>query len=188
MICRNCNQVIDDNVKFCPYCGTPQTQESQDNTVPQNAPADEQKPTIKQTSSQYYYEQENRGSYQQERNYSQTGYYDQSTDYNQSGGYGQAGNSNPYGNTYQDPNEMINTTPYLVFAILSTICCCIPLGIPAIVFASKIGSAQQMGRMEEARNCANKAKIFSIIAAVVGVLYYIIWIILAVMGNFSYYY
>ena len=83
---------------------------------------------------------------------------------------------------------MINTTPYLVFAILTTICCCIPLGIPAIVFASKINTAQMSGRMDEARDCAKKAKIFSIIAAVVGVVGGIIYFLLVAIGSSSYYY
>ena len=72
--------------------------------------------------------------------------------------YGSAGqdNENPYqygstgqntsadynanNGTYGQPQKPINGTTYLIFAIISTILCCLPLGIVAIVYASKINS------------------------------------------------
>lgn len=68
----------------------------------------------------------------------------------------------------------INSTAYLVLAIVSTLCCSVLLGIPAIIFASRISIAQQAGMIDEARDYAKKAKIFLIIGAVMGLTYYII--------------
>lgn len=226
MICRNCNQIIDDNVKFCPNCGTPQDpapqeeilqNEVQKETAPldagsqgntaqdplveapeqlgepqQHVQVEEQKAPAEKETSSYYYEQpgeQNQSSgYGQPGEQNQSGNYTQSGNYNQSGNYSQPGHYDQYGNTYQNPAEMINTTPYLVFAILTTICCCIPLGIPAIIFASKINAAQLQGHYDEARDCAKKAKLFSILAAVLGILFSVIWFVIILISNYSYYY
>lgn len=77
-------------------------------------------------------------------------------------------------NCNHTPETTINSTVYLVLAILSTLCCSVLLGIPAIIFASKISVAQQAGMMDEAREYAKKAKIFLIIGGGVGLIYYII--------------
>ena len=54
------------------------------------------------------------------------------------GGTGTAGG--PEQNSYHVPVKKINWVPYLVLAIISTICCCPPFGIVAIVYAAKINS------------------------------------------------
>lgn len=47
---------------------------------------------------------------------------------------------------------------YLVQAILCTIFCCLPLGIPAIVFAAQVNSKQQAGDFDGALGASRKAK------------------------------
>ena len=64
---------------------------------------------------------------------------------------------------------------YLVIAILSTLCCCLPLGIVSIVYAAKVNGLY-MGRQYEAAEQASKnAKKWAIIAAVVGLVCQIIY-------------
>jgi hypothetical protein len=65
----------------------------------------------------------------------------------------------------------VGTPPpnYLVWAILSTIFCCLPLGIASIVFAAQVNGKWASGDVAGAQNASAKAKQFAIIAAVVGV-------------------
>ena len=70
----------------------------------------------------------------------------------------------------ENENQMVNEiskTPYLVWAIIVTIACSLPLGIAAIVYAVKIGQLQKDGFYEEAKAAARKSRNFSIAAAVV---------------------
>lgn len=66
----------------------------------------------------------------------------------------------------------------LVWAILSTIFCCIPTGIVAIVYASKVSDRYVMGNMAGAIEASQKAKKWSIygcIASIVGsILYFLL--------------
>lgn len=53
---------------------------------------------------------------------------------------------------------------YLVQAILTTICCCLPFGIVAIVFAAQVNSKLAAGDYDGAIDASNKAKMWSWIA------------------------
>lgn len=95
-------------------------------------------------------------------------------DYNQQG-YGQPNYSQAnYNQGYYNQNnngqggQPVNSTPYVVFAILTTVLCCLPLGIVSIIYASKINSLQSAGDYAGAQQAAKKAKIFAIIGAVAG--------------------
>lgn len=90
--------------------------------------------------------------------------------------------SQPHYNQSSVPPKTINQTTYLVFAILATVLCCLPLGIPAIVFSAKINGAQLAGNYELAEACAKKAKTFTIIAAVLGVVAVVLYFVLIVFG------
>lgn len=54
--------------------------------------------------------------------------------------------------------ETIET--YLAPAILVTLCCCVPLGIPAIVFAAGVSSKLAAGDLAAAREASRRAKLF----------------------------
>ncbi|HKN56959.1 MAG TPA: CD225/dispanin family protein [Amycolatopsis sp.] len=56
----------------------------------------------------------------------------------------------------------------LVWAILATVMCCLPLGIVALVKAGEVDSLWMQGRHEEAQASADAAKKWSIWAAVAG--------------------
>lgn len=53
---------------------------------------------------------------------------------------------------------------YLVQAILATFCCCVPFGIPAIVFAAQVNTKLQVGDVNGALDCSRKAKMWCWIA------------------------
>lgn len=66
----------------------------------------------------------------------------------------------------------------LVWAILSTLFCCLPLGIVSIVFAAQVNTKLTAGDVSGARESADKAKkwaIYSVIAWVVLVVLYLIF-------------
>ncbi len=49
---------------------------------------------------------------------------------------------------------------YLVYSILSTLFCCLPLGIVGIVNATKVDPAWNAGRYDEAQRYADTAKVY----------------------------
>lgn len=75
---------------------------------------------------------------------------------------------------------------YLVWAILSTVLCCLPLGVVSIVFAAQVNSKWYAGDVAGARDASNKAKNFAMWSAIAGVIGAIIWVILVVaLGMFG---
>jgi len=75
---------------------------------------------------------------------------------------------------------------YLVESIVVTICCCLPFGIAAIVFAAQVNGKLQAGDIAGAQDAANKAKMFCWIGCGIGLLVNLIVIIvqaLAVMAS-----
>ena len=58
---------------------------------------------------------------------------------------------------------------YLVWAILVTLFCFLPTGIVAIVYASQVTSKLQAGDVAGATDASNKAKMWTIISAVAGI-------------------
>ena len=49
---------------------------------------------------------------------------------------------------------------YLVQSIMVTLCCCMPFGIAAIVFAAKVDGLASSGRIAEAQEASRKAKMW----------------------------
>ncbi len=79
----------------------------------------------------------------------------------------------PYGQT-PPPNN-------LVWGILTTIFCCLPLGIVSIVFAAQVNSKFIAGDIAGAQDSADKAKKWAIWAAVIGAILSVISIIFYVL-------
>lgn len=69
---------------------------------------------------------------------------------------------------------------YLVWAILSTVLCCLPFGIVSIVYSTKVSGLWSSGRYAEAQAAANSAKKWAIISAIVGAVFTVIIVILYV--------
>ncbi|PRX98525.1 CD225/dispanin family protein [Allonocardiopsis opalescens] len=97
------------------------------------------------------------------------------------GGYGgPTGGQGGYGGGYGGQPGGGGTPPdnYLVWSILSTICCCLPLGIVSIVFSTQVNSKWQAGDYAGAQDASNKAKNFAIWSAVAGVIAGVLYAIL----------
>src|SRR5258708_7411217 len=66
---------------------------------------------------------------------------------------------------------------YLVPAILATICCCLPFGIPAIVFAAQVNSKLAAGDVAGAQESSRKAKMWCWIALAAGLASSLFWML-----------
>jgi hypothetical protein len=77
---------------------------------------------------------------------------------------------------------LVDVPNYLVFAILATILCCLPAGIPAIVYAAQVNGKLQAGDIAGAQAASNNAKMWCWISAGAGLAVGAIWMILAGLG------
>ncbi|MDQ3279850.1 MAG: CD225/dispanin family protein [Acidobacteriota bacterium] len=83
-----------------------------------------------------------------------------------------AGSYAPPPSSYPPPGMMPTgerIPNYLVQSILVTLCCCLPLGIVAIIFAAQVNSKIAMGDIAGARDASKKAKMFCLIAVLLGI-------------------
>ncbi|EDM45491.1 hypothetical protein SCB49_06777 [unidentified eubacterium SCB49] len=75
----------------------------------------------------------------------------------------------------------------LVWAILCTVMCCIPLGIVAIIKSTKVKELWLQGDYDGAQKAANDAKKYSIWGAVISVVFFVLYIlffvVIGVAGN-----
>jgi len=74
---------------------------------------------------------------------------------------------------------------YLVWAILTTILCCLPFGVVSIIYAAQVNSKWQAGDREGAINSSKNARIWAWVAFGVGLGSFLIWSILAALGVIS---
>ena len=173
MNCIKCYQEIPEGSKFCPHCGAEQPDTaSAGNTAAQPDAAASQDTAAQQDQNTQYQD-----SYAQYQNTYTSDY--QNTQYQ----------TPPVYQSSYEPEKPINWVPYLVLSIISTLCCCIPFGIVAIVFSAKINSAVTAGNIEEAKKAAKTAKIWIIAAVAAGLLASIAYLVIsALIGTGSYYY
>lgn len=80
----------------------------------------------------------------------------------------------PVQNACAQQPRPVSATAYLVWAIIVTLLCFLPTGIPGIVYASNISRYNETGQFDLARDAANKSRIWTIVSAAVGVLLNII--------------
>lgn len=85
-------------------------------------------------------------------------------------------------NNYQNPQEnpqanlAYKPSNNMVWAVLTTIFCCLPFGIPAIVFAARVDSLWFSGRHQEAYNAARVSRNWALISAIVAIVGWILYI------------
>ena len=81
-------------------------------------------------------------------------------------------------------NNLTNQKPdnYLVWAILSTLLCCMPFGIVAIVKATQVDTFWAQGNQAEAIEAANAAKKWTIVSAVSAVAVWFIYVLIVVIA------
>lgn len=75
---------------------------------------------------------------------------------------------------------------HLVWAILTTLLCCLPFGIASIVFASKVDTLYNNGDYEGAAKASKSAQTWAIVSAIVGLIVSVIYgIVLFAAGEFN---
>ncbi|WP_028048124.1 CD225/dispanin family protein [Cellulomonas sp. URHD0024] len=90
----------------------------------------------------------------------------------------------PYAPQYGAP---VGAPPnnYLVWSILTTVFCCIALGIPSIVFASQVNSKWAQGDVAGAQASSVKARQFAMWSAIVGGILIAAYVGLVVIGSLA---
>lgn len=85
--------------------------------------------------------------------------------------------------TYSSHNSVMSRPDnYMVWAILSTVLCCVPFGIPAIVYASKVNGLWDQHKYSEAKNASDKAKMWTLITVGCGFVAGIIGFLVGLAG------
>ena len=98
-----------------------------------------------------------------------------------SGSTGQARPANNYAPRADIPN-------HLVWAILSTIFCCLPTGIVSIVYAAQVNGKVALGDYEAARKASEMAKNWAGVSVVLGIISGIIYLLLYIISDDSFLY
>ena len=99
------------------------------------------------------------------------------------GGYGSA--PPPPGGYYGGPPPGSPPPNHLVWAILSTLFCCLPLGIASIVFSAQVNSKYNVGDYAGAQESSRKARSFALWATIIGLVLVVLYIILLAAGLVS---
>ena len=86
----------------------------------------------------------------------------------------------------QQPCQQPSVCPptYLAWSIIATLLCCLPFGIVAIVYASKVSGLWAQGRYDEAQRASNTAKNWVIASALTGVAWVIVSFAFGFMSTF----
>lgn len=89
--------------------------------------------------------------------------------------YGQNpyGQQQPYGGRPWTHPQGPCPPNYLVWAILTTIFCCMPAGIVSIVYSCKVESAWRDGRQADAESNSKNAGLWAVVSAIISL---IVWI------------
>lgn len=75
---------------------------------------------------------------------------------------------------------------HLALAIISTVACCLPLGIASIIYSTKVNTAYDNGDYAGAESASKSAKTWGIAAigvGVVGIILYMVFVGFAVMAG-----
>lgn len=83
------------------------------------------------------------------------------------------------------PAGMTEPSTYLWQSIVIMVLCCLPLGIPALIFATKVKPAFAAGDYVGAQEASKKAKMFCIIGLIVGFIVQAIYITINIIAVVS---
>ena len=73
-------------------------------------------------------------------------------------------------------NKPPRPSSYLALAIISTILCCLPTGIVSIIYATKVNSAYEDGKYDEANRASKNAKLWGFVSVGIALLGWVIYI------------
>lgn len=95
-------------------------------------------------------------------------------------GYGQYGYSQP---AYQRPgwagmSRVGKPSSGLVYGILVTVLCCLPLGIVSIIYAAQVDSKWNMGDYHGAQRAARLAKNWALAGVIAGLIFTVIYVLI----------
>ena len=79
------------------------------------------------------------------------------------------------------PGAPASVPNYMVPSIISLFCC-LPLGIVAVIFAARVNGQVQAGDTAGAMDSSRKAKMFSYIGLILGLIWIAIWVVMTVLG------
>tara|TARA_R110002073_G_scaffold17446_1_gene65613 strand:- start:5426 stop:5704 length:279 start_codon:yes stop_codon:yes gene_type:complete len=74
---------------------------------------------------------------------------------------------------------------YLALAIISTILCCLPIGIVSIIYATKVNSSYEDGNYDEAINASKNAKTWGLVSIGIAVIGWLIYMLIFGVAIFS---
>lgn len=77
----------------------------------------------------------------------------------------------------------VNIPNYLAQSIIASVLCCLPFGIVGIIHAAKVNDLIAQGRIDEARDASNKAKLWTNISVIVGLVGGLAYVGLAILGG-----
>ncbi|MEO7100996.1 MAG: CD225/dispanin family protein [Luteolibacter sp.] len=78
-----------------------------------------------------------------------------------------------------------NIPNYLWQSIVVTLFCCLPFGIPAIVYAAKVDSLKAVGDIPGARAASSTAKMWCLVSGGIGLVLGLGWLVLAFASAIS---
>ncbi|MBR1800105.1 MAG: CD225/dispanin family protein [Bacteroidaceae bacterium] len=102
--------------------------------------------------------------------------------------YGNGGSvnigANNFSGNYGGGNQYRPAKPdnNMIWAVLSTLFCCLPAGVYSIIQASKVNGLYNSGQYNEAQQMADDAKKWAIISAVLGLIAFVIAFIAGLAG------
>ena len=70
----------------------------------------------------------------------------------------------------------------MLWAILSTLFCCLPLGIVAIINAAKVDGLYRSGDYSGAQEAANNAKKYALYGLVIGIIWIVVYFFILMAG------
>jgi ABC-type Fe3+ transport system permease subunit len=74
---------------------------------------------------------------------------------------------------------------HLVWAILTTIFCCLPAGVVSIVFAAQVNSKWQAGDYQGAQSASNNARTWAIVSVILSFVAAIIYLVVILLAASS---
>ena len=92
----------------------------------------------------------------------------------------------PQGGGFPPPGgQPAQPSNYLAWSILSTLFCCLPLGVVAIVKSSQVNGLWAQGRYAEAQQSSDAAKKWALWSTIIGLVVLVIYGILYATGSIA---